>query len=422
MKRRTLWIAAAVLLLLVGAAIWWWRGRAPAPSYRTAPITRGPVEVSVTATGSVEAVTTVLVGTQVSGVVASMHADFNSHVKKGEVMARIDTTLLHAALVDARSGLERASAQERQSSAERDRARGLFARDLIARAELEAAEAAARVAATNVSSAQAGLDRARINLRYAIIQSPIDGIVLDRAVDPGQTVAASLNAPTLFTLAGDLREMRVRAAVDEADIGKVRDGQAATFVVDAYPDTVFVGTVEQVRLQPKVTQNVVTYDVILRAGNPDLKLMPGMTANLTLVVDRRDDVLRAPAAALRFIPSGSARDTQGRDSARHGNGGGNGNGNGNGKSGGNGRNEADSGRGHGRVYVLDHGAPRAVRVKTGLSDGARVEIEGPLNPGDEVIVGVSSGTTASATGGAPFGMRARTGGSSGSGASGGARR
>jgi HlyD family secretion protein len=385
--RTTFWIAAAAVVLIAAAA-WWWNGRTPALAYRTAPITRGPVEVTVTATGSVEAVTTVLVGTQVSGVVASMHADFNSRVKKGEVIARIDTTLLHAALVDARSGLERASAQERQSAAERDRARGLFARDLIARSELEAAEAAARVAAANVSSARAGLERARLNLRYAIIESPIDGIVLERAVDPGQTVAASLNAPTLFILAGDLREMRVRAAVDEADIGKVREGQAATFVVDAYPDTVFAGTVEQVRLQPKVTQNVVTYDVILRAGNPDLKLMPGMTANLTLVVERRDDVLRAPAAALRFTPPDLAGDSQA------------------GSGGQTRRARKDSSAGAARVYVLEKGVPRAVPVHTGLSDGARVEIEGPLKADDEVIVGVSAGDAASATGGAPFGVRA----------------
>lgn len=398
MKRRTLWIGALIALLLAIAAAWWWRGRAPEPEWRTAPVTRGPVEVSITATGAVEAVTTVLVGTQVSGVVASMYADFNSHVTKGEVIARIDTTLLHAALVDARSGLERAEAQARQSAAERDRSRGLFARDLIARSELETAEADARVAAANLSSARAGLDRARINLRYAIIEAPIDGIVLDRAVDPGQTVAASLNAPTLFTLAGDLRQMRVRAAVDEADIGKVREGQAATFVVDAYPDTVFSGTVEQVRLQPKVTQNVVTYDVILHAENPDLRLMPGMTANLTIVVDRRDDVLRAPAAALRFVPpeeAGVAPRRNADDTVRRFAGAGH-------RAGGGAR---------GRVYALENGKPKAVRVKVGITDGSQVEIEGALQPGAELVVG-QSGTTTRAGGaaGAPFGMRPRGGG------------
>jgi HlyD family secretion protein len=395
--RNTLWIGGTALLL-ASVAAWWWLGREPEVEWRTAPVTRGPIEITVTATGAVEAVTTVQVGTQVSGIVASLHADFNSRVTKGQVIARIDTTLLHAALVDARSGLERAAAQERQSAAERDRARGLFARDLIARSELEAAEAGARVAAANVSSARAGLDRARINLRYAIVESPIDGIVLDRAVDPGQTVAASLNAPTLFTLAGDLREMRVRAAVDEADIGKVREGQTATFVVDAYPDTVFDGTVEQVRLQPQVTQNVVTYDVILRAENPELKLMPGMTANLTIVTLRRDDVLRAPAAALRFIPTGftppeTAEGAPKRDAGHRGMV------TGNGKS------------GRARVFVLEGGKPKAVPVKTGLADGSQVEIVAELPPGTEVIVGMTGGTAATASGGAPFGMRPRgTGG------------
>jgi HlyD family secretion protein len=408
--RPALWIGAAVVLLALAAA-WWWHGRAPAPEWRLAPVTRGPVEVSVTATGAVEAVTTVLVGTQVSGVVASMHADFNSHVKKGEVIARIDTTLLHAALVDARSGLERATAQERQTAAERDRARGLFARDLISRSEVEAAEAEARVAAANLSSARAGLDRARINLRYAIIQSPIDGIVLDRAVDPGQTVAASLNAPTLFTIAGDLRQMRVRAAVDEADIGKVREGQAATFTVDAYPDTVFSGSVEQVRLQPKVTQNVVTYDVILRAENPDLKLMPGMTANLTIVTERRDDVLRAPAAALRFVPpiADDANERPKRDTAKPSGMRGAG-------AGSEHRREHAAGARRGRVYVLDNGKPKAVRVQVGISDGSQVEIEGPLQPGAQVIVGLVGATSAAnPAAGSPFGMKPRGMGGQGGG-------
>ncbi len=389
MKRRLPWIAFLAVVALCAGIAWWWMKREPAPTWRTAPLTRGPIEVTVTATGAVEAVTTVEVGTQVSGIVASMHADFNSQVSKGQVIARIDTTLLHAALVDARAGLERAAAQERQAAAERDRARELSSRDLISRSEWESAEAAARVAAANLSSARAGLERARINLRYAIIESPIDGIVLDRAVDPGQTVAASLNAPTLFTLAGDLREMLVRAAVDEADIGRVRQGQRATFTVDAYPDTAFEGSVEQVRLLPKVTQNVVTYDVILRAGNPDHLLMPGMTASLTIVTARRDSVLRAPAAALRFTPP-EADGGAGRRAA--------------------GRSPSEA---QGRVFVLEGGAPREVKVRTGLSDGSRVEIVEsgiPLEAGLELVVGLGGGTSAAnASGGAPFGMQPRGG-------------
>jgi HlyD family secretion protein len=312
-------------------------------------------------------------------------------------------------LSDALSGQERVAAQAHQTAAERDRARALFARELISRAEVEQAEAAARVAAANLSSARAQVERARINLRYAIIESPIDGIVLSRAVELGQTVAASFNTPTLFTLAGDMREMLVQAAVDEADIGRLRPGQSATFTVDAYPDTVFAGTVEQVRLQPQVTQNVVTYDVILSAANPDLRLMPGMTANLTIVTARHDDVLRAPVAALRFTPpeaAGSAAKPEGRDSGRPA-------GDAPRRSSGGGGERTprsagsvgSAGSTQGRVFVLENGKPTAVRVRTGLSDGNRVEITGPLEAGTEVVTGMVSATSASTPGGAPFGMQ-----------------
>jgi HlyD family secretion protein len=395
MRKRTVWIVAGAALVAAAGGAWWWTSRETAPAWRTAPVTRGAIEVTVTSTGTLQAITTVQVGTQVSGTIAALYADFNSRVTKGQVIARLDTTLLNAALRDALSGQERVAAQSQQATAERTRMRTLFDRELVSRAELEQAEAEARVAAANLSSARAQVERARINLRYAIIESPIDGIVLSRAVELGQTVAASFSTPTLFTLAGDMSEMRVQSAVDEADIGRLRVGQSATFTVDAYPDTVFSGTVEQVRLQPAVTQNVVTYDVILRAHNPDQRLMPGMTANLTIVTDRRDDVLRAPLAALRFsppvdsanLPPATARGNRRPD-----------------------RQAQD------RVFVLSDGKPRAVAVRTGLNDGSRVEIipvpeSGAdtgsvlLAPGTEVIIGVESGPRAAATSGAPFGMQ-----------------
>jgi HlyD family secretion protein len=349
--------------------------------------------VTVTATGALQAITTVQVGTQVSGPIAALYVDFNDRVTKGQVIARLDTTLLNAALRDALSGLERVAALSNQAQAERDRSRTLFARELVSKAELEQAEASARVATANLSSARAQVERARINLRYAIIESPIDGIVLSRAVELGQTVAASFNTPTLFTIAGDMSEMRVQAAVDEADIGRLRTGQNATFTVDAYPDTAFVGVVEQVRLQPVVTQNVVTYDVILRASNPGLRLMPGMTANLTIVTDRRDDVLRAPAAALRFKPpveedeSGAIRDSGTRPQ----------------RASAGAKSERPNQATGGRVFILENGVPKAVTVTTGLSDGTRTEIEGALNEGAEVIIGVVSAESET-TSGAPFGM------------------
>jgi HlyD family secretion protein len=403
MRARTVWISTGLVAAVVAGGTWWWTSRETAPEWRTAPITRGSIEVTVTATGALQAVTTIQVGTQVSGTIAALYADFNSKVTKDQVIARLDSTLLKAALSDAQSAQERVAAQAQQALAERDRARALFARELISRSELEQAEASGRVATANLSSAKAQTERARINLRYAIIRSPIDGIVLSRAVELGQTVAASFNTPTLFTLAGDLREMRVQAAVDEADIGRLRVGQAATFTVDAYPDTVFTGTVEQVRLQPIVTQNVVTYDVILRAANPELRLMPGMTANLSIVTDGREDVLRAPAAALRFMPpQDNDEDAPGkRDTARRARF------DTTGKPGseqGGARKRGGKGT-LGRIYILENGIPKAVRVKIGLTDGARTEIEGSIEPGTEVIIGIVSTGSAAAPGGAPFGMQ-----------------
>lgn len=388
MRKNRIWIVTGALAAALIAGIWWWNAR-PAPlEWRTAPVTRGAVEVTVTSTGTLQAVTTVQVGTQVSGSIAGLYVDFNDRVTKGQVIARLDTTLLDAALKDALSGLERVSALAQQSAAERDRARSLFQRDLISRAELEQAEASARVAAANLSSARAQVERARINLRYAIIESPIDGIVLSRAVEPGQTVAASFNTPTLFTIAGDMTEMHVQAAVDEADIGRLRKGQSATFTVDAYPDTAFTGTVEQVRLQPTVTQNVVTYDVILRASNPDLRLMPGMTATLTIVTDRVADALRVPVAALRFVPPDAAASAGAPPAGAM-------------------RSRAARAPVEEAVYVLDNGTPTRVPVRTGLSDGARTAVEADLEPGAEVIVGVVSSAGPAGPAGSPFGMSGR---------------
>jgi HlyD family secretion protein len=415
MKQRTLWISGAVLLLLGAGALWyaWKRNGDEAPKWRTAAVERGDIQVSVTATGTLQAVTTVLVGTQVSGPIASLHADFNSEVKKGQIIARLDSTLLLAALSDARSNLSRVDAQHQQAAVELKRTQALFDRSLVSQAELDQARANAEVATANLNSVKSQVERARINLRYAVITSPIDGIVLSRAVDVGQTVAASFNTPTLFTIAGDLREMRVQAAVDEADIGKVRNGQKAEFTVDAYPDTVFHGEVEQVRLQPKTEQNVVTYDVVLKVPNPDLRLMPGMTANLVIAVSRKESVLRVPAAALRFRPPRDPKsDTAGvrgewrarRDAAEgqaatnpHG---------GDGSARGDGRASGARSRGNGgssgRVFVLEEGKPKPVRVRIGLSDGAKTEVEGPLESGTQVIIGVDSAGARPA--GSPFGL------------------
>jgi HlyD family secretion protein len=400
-RKRILWTAAA--LVAIAASAWGyyaWKDRSAETVWITAPVQRGDVRVTVTATGTLKAVTTVEVGTQVSGTIAALYADFNSKVKKGQVIARLDTTLLYASVQDARSSLERVAALDQQASAELKRMRALFARELISQTELDQAVANARVAAANLVSARAGVERARINLRYATIQSPIDGIVLARAVELGQTVAASFSTPTLFSLAGDLREMRVQAAVDEADIGRVREGQTAVFTVDAYPDQIFTGQVEQVRLQPTVTQNVVTYDVVLRVPNDDLRLMPGMTANLTITVAEHDRVLTVPVGALRFTPPRKGLSEKKSAGADEGNAG---------------SPRTDSANA-GRVFVLENGKPRPVRVETGLSDGAHTEVNGALSEGALVITGVQIESTAKAGAGSPFGMTQRPRGAGGGGA------
>jgi HlyD family secretion protein len=416
-------------IILIGAGAWWYAHRgAEGPQWRTAKVERGPLQVSVTATGTLQAVVTVQVGTQVSGTISAIYADFNSQVKKGQVIARIDTTLLRAALSDALSNLEKANAQARQAEDQRKRTQALFERELVSQSDLDQAVADASVARANLASARAQVERARINLRYATIVSPIDGIVLSRAVDVGQTVAASFNTPTLFTIAGDLRQMQVQASVDEADIGKVAAGQHATFTVDAYPDTVFSGEVRQIRLNPVVDQNVVSYDVVIGVPNPDLRLMPGMTATLSIVTAHKDDVLRVPAAALRFSPPGAqakgtwtgARKTGGSPAGRAEEGGGKPMGRDTGAQGaaypdsgraGDTARAAPSRRGGtgksdwGRVWVLEAGTPKPVKVRVGLSDGAHTEVEGPLSAGQDVVIGTETGKSAGASPqGSPFGM------------------
>jgi HlyD family secretion protein len=447
--RRAKVMVISLIVATAGAWAWYkWGGKPAEIKWKTAAAERGPLQVSVTATGTLQAVVTVQVGTQVSGTVSALYVDFNSKVAKGQVIARIDTTLLKAAVTDAQSSLERTVAQQRQAASELKRSEALFAKGLISQADLDQATANAGVGAANLSSSKAQVDRARINLRYATIIAPIDGIVLSRAVDVGQTVAASFNTPTLFTLAGDLREMQVQASVDEADIGKVAAGQNATFTVDAYPDTTFTGIVKQIRLQPVTVQNVVSYDVVIGVPNPALKLMPGMTANLTIAVARKEDVLSVPAAALRFTPpdlaerkgsgkdkwkkeSGNAADgertggdKQGRDSAggawgargatdsagtphrrREG--------------GDNARSKANSGK----VWVVENGRPKPMRVQTGLTDGSRTEVTGELAAGAMVITGIEvSAKDQKNAQSSPFGMpRMGGGGRSGSGGSAGGR-
>ena len=303
----------------LSAAAMYVRRDAEAPRVATDVVSRGSILAVVTASGTIEAVDTVQVGSQVSGTIQSLGADFNSIVRKGQVLARLDPSLIQAEIERARANLlgaeaevERLNVQLADAQTKLGRANELAARQLIAKSDLDAAaiaqrtaEAQVKASAAQVTQARAALSQAQVNLQKTVITSPIDGIVISRSVDVGQTVAASLQAPTLFTIAADLRQMQLKASIDESDLGSIKDGQAVTFHVDAYPNDIFHGEVQQVRLNPVIESNVVTYAAIVSAPNLQLKLKPGMTATLTVEVARRDNVLRVPSAALRFKPTAS---------------------------------------------------------------------------------------------------------------------
>jgi HlyD family secretion protein len=380
MKNHKMLLAAALISamgLSVGA---YYRGReAVAPAVAAEPVSRGSVVSAVAATATVEAVTTVQVGSQVSGSIRSLSADFNSIVRKGQELARLDPSLFESAIEQARASLVRAEAdRDRLKVALADatiklqRARELGQRQLIAASEVDAAEVNERLAAAQVRSAdaqvvqaRAALSQAQVNLAKTVITSPIDGIVIARNVDVGQTVAASLQAPTLFVIAADLRQMQLKANVDEADLGQVASGQPVRFTVDAYPNETFRGTVEQVRLNPVIEQNVVTYAAIISAPNEQLKLKPGMTANISIEIARRDAVLRVPSAALRFKPSDEVLAALGDGSVRP-------------------KGTA--------VWTLMDGRLTPVVVSTGVTDGTYTEVAGgALEEGMRVATRVVAG-------------------------------
>jgi HlyD family secretion protein len=329
--KRAIFVLLIIAAIGVGTGAYYIRRGGSDITMNTAPVTHGEIIDTVGATGTLQAVTTVQVGSQVSGNISYLGADFNSIVHKGTVIAKLDPSLFDAQLQAARASLMQAQANftKAQSDLERakvqlvdaqqkyTRAKELAARNLVPQSDLDAAKIAvdsaqatlasqqATVAQTQaaVGQAQAAVNQNQVNLDHTIIQAPIDGIVIQRSVDVGQTVAASLQSPTLFIIAADLTKMQVNANIDEADVGRIRPGQSVTFRVDAYPTDEFVGTVAQIRLQPVVVQNVTTYGTIIDVPNKDLKLKPGMTANLKVQIARRADVLRVPNAALRFRPS-----------------------------------------------------------------------------------------------------------------------
>jgi HlyD family secretion protein len=315
--KRLILIVIVLALVGVGAGAYYMNRPAKEPDVRTAAVTRGDIVDVVAATGTLEAVTTVQVGTQVGGIIQELYADFNSIVKKGQIIARLDPTLLQTNIEQQRANVTRSEADLDRlkvglddAQQKLDRAKALFEKNLLPRTDLETAQVNVQSAKAQIKSSEAALVQAKsqlntaeVNMAHTVITAPIDGIVISRAVEPGQTVNAGMSAPTLYVLAADLTKMQVNANIDEADVGRMRPGQAVTFRVDAFPNETFTGAVEQVRLQPTTVQNVVTYQTVINVPNEQLKLKPGMTANVSIEINHKTNVLRIPAAATRFRPT-----------------------------------------------------------------------------------------------------------------------
>ncbi|HLO57707.1 MAG TPA: efflux RND transporter periplasmic adaptor subunit [Bacteroidales bacterium] len=302
MKKKVLIISIIVILAVVVFLIIKPGKKDAEYTFDTVKVEKGKISNVVTATGTIEAVTSVDVGTQVSGIIDKVFVDFNDHVKKGQIMALIDKKQLQAQLDQSRATLDQARAQLTYEEATFNRLKALYEKQLVAQSDYDQALYNYQNAQAAVKNATSAFERTKVNLNYAEIYSPIDGVVLNRAIEEGQTVAASFNTPTLFTIVNDLTQMEVETSVSEADIGNVLKGQRVEFTVDAYPDRKFEGSVSEVRLQPTTTNNVVTYAVILSAPNPEKKLMPGMTANATIYVEEKDSTLMISGKATRFTP------------------------------------------------------------------------------------------------------------------------
>jgi HlyD family secretion protein len=379
-------------------------------TYRFTTVERGNVESTVSATGTLGAVRTVAVGTQVSGQIAELLVDFNDTVKKGQLLARIDPTLQQQAVTDAQASVERAQAQYLQAQRDYNRNRELMSSGLVARSVFETTDSSLDVARANVKSARVALDRAKQNLEYTNIYAPIDGVVVERNVDDGQTVAASLSAPQLFLIANDLRNMQILASVGEGDIAQIKEGQKVKFTVQALSGQTFEGDVNQVRLQSATNENVVNYTVVVSVANPEKKLLPGMTARVEFLTNSADNVLKIANAALRFKPAddaavtktaarnaatdtaGSATQTGARTGSRRR------------AEGASGRTSGQAGQrsrsgGMGTIYVADaKGTLTPIRVRTGLTDGSVTEIRGrDLKEGMKVVAGTSQPQSANAT-------------------------
>jgi len=393
--KRAIIAAAAVCVLAVTGYFFYSKSNGKTSQYRTAKVEKGEISDAVSATGNINAVTTVQVGSQVSGTIQFIYADFNSRVKKGQVIAKIDPQIFEASVVQARgnvanmtAALEKAKIVTADTLRTLRRNQELVKNGYVSQADVDAAETTHDSAVSQQKGAEAQLAQAKgalsvaeTNLRYTTIVSPVEGTVISRNVDVGQTVAASFQTPTLFTIARDLTKMQIDTNVDESDIGRTNAGQEATFTVDAYPGKTFSGKVIQVRNSPIVTQNVVTYDVVVQVDNKDLSLKPGMTANVSIRIRDFKDVLKIPNAALRYRPFSSEKKKP--------------------------EGEKEKGpQGGARVYVIGKdGKPVAVPVKTGVSDGTHTLLaEGNLKEGDDVVIAETRKNQGTAGGSSPPGM------------------
>ncbi|MGD9489578.1 MAG: efflux RND transporter periplasmic adaptor subunit [Calditrichaceae bacterium] len=379
---------AIIVYLIINSSI----GTGNTTEFQTGEIKRGDVENTISSSGTLSPVTTVEVGTQVSGTIAKVYADFNDKVRKGQLLAVLDTVLLKSAVLDAEANLEKAEAQFEEAQANYERNLPLHEKNLISEAEFLPYRINLKTQSANIKSAKASMQRAERNLKYAVIQSPISGMVIQRNVEEGQTVASSFSTPTLFVIAEDLSQMEILAEVDESDIGLIKEGQPVRFDVQSYPEKIFTGTVNQVRLQPTVVSNVVTYTVVVEAGNKENLLLPGMTATVDFIIEKKENALLVPNSALRFQPDDKLlagfRESRQKimeslpDSVKQK------------------RRAMGSGFGGGRrsgvskdsfkqVWYLDDGKLSMEPIETGISDGTNTEIikSRTLTEGRAVIIG-----------------------------------
>ena len=364
------WIAIAVIVVII-IALWKCSGgkKEEKVTFETAKVEKGNIQTSITATGTIEPVTSVTVGTQVSGIVSHLYVDYNSVVKRGQVIAELDRTNLISELNAQKASLASAQSSLNYQQSNFERYKTLYEKGLVSADEYESARLQYEQSKQQVAQSRESVQRAQTNLGYATITSPIDGVVLSKSVEEGQTVAASFNTPELFTIAQDLTNMRVIADIDEADIGGVKEGQRVAFTVDAFPDDTFEGRVTQVRQQATTESNVVTYEVVIGAPNVDLKLKPGLTANVTIFTLEKNDVLTVPAKALRFQPN-EALLKEGQT--------------------------IEDCEGQHKLWTLEDKVFKAHKVETGTTNGVTTEITGGIAEGTEVLTDfeISGGETA----------------------------